>query len=616
MGKEEIVLDLNVDQGSMISELERTKKSIIQLKQEQQELTKAYKAGSVTVDEYASESVRLEAILKKEQATYNNTQKAVTGVKTKMDDLIQSVKTSAENINIAGVSVVDLTTKVTGLVNPITAAATAATALGFAYARSAKGANDLANAQNNIRAGLDSFFNRVGNETDGGLVERLTRRLNIASINLTTNTKKEAEARKDALRIAEIELKTLRELELDRIEAIGRQKNREREAEKARIDRDNQEKSFQERLDASKIVAEKIQGIETETVGILQKQINALISYGENTGAIVNGQILDRNLNIEILNLKNEIADKQEFVAGKLTENINAERAITKELNNQNKLRAENQKKFDEALKFKPSSEFDMTSFDPTAPQAEFDPQEQFDKDKEIIDAELGLVVSAEEQKQRELMKTNSVKEMIAEEDRKRLQANLEMTEENFNQLAGLFSQGSDARRVFGLASIGVDTAQAIAALTANSEENPANAFTFGGAGIAQYAAGLIRIFANIAAAKQFLDGGSFAGGADFITTKPTMIMVGDNPGHRERVTVEPLSGRGQSRYNKKAGHIALAGGGSVTYDPTSASVTNNINQSLATSNAIKNMPTPEVSVKEITKVQKRVSVKQNISRS
>ena len=54
---------------------------------------------------------------------------------------------------------------------------------------------------------------------------------------------------------------------------------------------------------------------------------------------------------------------------------------------------------------------------------------------------------------------------------------------------------------------------------------------------------------------------GVFGGGGEFETNGPTMIMVGDNPGGRERVTVEPLSGRGSTRVfdgNK----IAMAGGG------------------------------------------------------
>lgn len=55
--------------------------------------------------------------------------------------------------------------------------------------------------------------------------------------------------------------------------------------------------------------------------------------------------------------------------------------------------------------------------------------------------------------------------------------------------------------RAFTLAQIAVDTARAISALVAASAANPTNAVTFGAAGAAQFAAGLIQITANIASA-------------------------------------------------------------------------------------------------------------------
>jgi len=65
----------------------------------------------------------------------------------------------------------------------------------------------------------------------------------------------------------------------------------------------------------------------------------------------------------------------------------------------------------------------------------------------------------------------------------------------------------------FALAEVAIDTALAISNLTANSEGNPANSFTFGAAGIAQYVAGLSRIFANINQAKSIISGSGFAEG-------------------------------------------------------------------------------------------------------
>ena len=90
--KETVILDFKIEQGDAIDQLEKTKKSIIGLKEEQAALQKAYKAGSITLDEYSKETVRVEAVLKKQTSTYNDIQKSVTGVKSGFDKLIESNK--------------------------------------------------------------------------------------------------------------------------------------------------------------------------------------------------------------------------------------------------------------------------------------------------------------------------------------------------------------------------------------------------------------------------------------------------------------------------------------------------------------------------------------------
>ena len=66
---------------------------------------------------------------------------------------------------------------------------------------------------------------------------------------------------------------------------------------------------------------------------------------------------------------------------------------------------------------------------------------------------------------------------------------------------------------------------------------------------------GLAGIMASIAATKGVA---AFAKGGDFITSGPQMIMVGDNPGGRERVRVDPLSSgaSGDSVSNQTVVHI------------------------------------------------------------
>lgn len=606
--KETIILDLKVDQGSAISELEKTKKSIIQLNEQKKELLDLYKKEKISIDAYAEASVKLDNQLKKEVATYNNVQKSVTGVKTKMDDLIKSnqnlTKSLDEGLNkatIFGTNLGGLKAAVTALANPMVAAATLATGLAAAYAGSARGANDLANAQNNLRAGVDAFLNRVGNSTDGGLLERLSRRINIAAANLTNNTKKEADAQKERVRIAEIELKTLRELELDRIEAAGRQKIREKEAENARLIRDNQEKTFTERLNASEQVKKSIEGIETETVGILQKQINALISYGKNTGAIVDDVIIDRNLKIDILKLQNEIADKQEFVSGKLTENVTAQRNLNTELAKQN---AELEKGRKALESFSPSTSDtgDQTfNDDPTKSKSE-----------NPIFTEAVEFRTAEEIKRDEALKTSMELEALQkaqtdvflEQQEIRFAAASASTQALSTLAATAFGENSEIAKATGVVEAIVNTYTG-ATLALRSAPPPLS-----------FALAALTIANGLASVNQITRA---AGGGNFVTKGPALMLVGDNPGGRERVTVEPLSGKGQTRVH--GNRIAMAGGGTLTTGFDDGGITKNaavsqMQQALMFTNAIKNLPSPVVGVVQFAEVANQVQVKQSVAKA
>ena len=80
------------------------------------------------------------------------------------------------------------------------------------------------------------------------------------------------------------------------------------------------------------------------------------------------------------------------------------------------------------------------------------------------------------------------------------------------------------------LIQIGIDTARAISSLVAAAQSNPLNGVTFGAAGIAQFASGIIQIVTNVVKAKQILSspgstpaaggggGGGGGGGAETST--------------------------------------------------------------------------------------------------
>lgn len=180
------VLEFKVQQGDAISELERTKKSIIDLKEQQTQLNAAYKKGVITQDEYAKELVRVEAILKKEANSYNTLQKAVTGVQTETSKLIKSnaalsksMTDAAGQINVAGVNVGQLGNKIASLAHPVTAAIAIVGALGAAYARSTIGVKDLSFAQNQLSAATtiltNNFARLISSAEDGqGALSKFT----------------------------------------------------------------------------------------------------------------------------------------------------------------------------------------------------------------------------------------------------------------------------------------------------------------------------------------------------------------------------------------------------------------------------------------------------------
>lgn len=86
------------------------------------------------------------------------------------------------------------------------------------------------------------------------------------------------------------------------------------------------------------------------------------------------------------------------------------------------------------------------------------------------------------------------------------------------------------------LVQIAIDTAKAISSLVAMSQANPLNAVTGGGAGLAQYASGIVQILTNVAKAKALISnpsasasggGGASASPTSSSSVTPTVQMFG-----------------------------------------------------------------------------------------
>lgn len=103
------------------------------------------------------------------------------------------------------------------------------------------------------------------------------------------------------------------------------------------------------------------------------------------------------------------------------------------------------------------------------------------------------------------------------------------------------------------------------------------------------------------------------AGGGDFMTTGPTLLLVGDNPGGRERVKVEPISGKGQTTINPNSGLVAMAGGGTLTtsgyggYAERNGGLKTMIDYNQL-AKAMQKAPAPIVQISELNKKQASLS--------
>lgn len=578
-----VLLHFDIDEAPAVSSIKNWREENARLRKERDAVNVSTKEGKELVD-------KLNVTIDKNNKLIKDNSSALEKQRQNVGNYSKSIEEAAGNLNIMGVNLGGVFTGLSKLVNPLTATAAIVSGLAAAYASSAAAANDLANAQNNLKAGLDTFLNRLGNSTNGDFFDRLTKRLNIAVANLTNNTKKAADAEKERLAIAQIELKTLRELEFDRIEAIGRQKIREKEAENARLIRDNQEKTFTERLQASEQVAKSINGIETETVGILQKQIRALTSYGENTGAIVDGEIIDRELKREILNLQNEIADKQEFVSGKLTENVNAERAITKEKKAQaeidNKVAAANRRKGK-------TGAISTTGLGDVTGSLAGDAATQEIKLSNKI---TGVVV-----------KNDQIKGESAQEYVDRVLSLQDAQAAGARDLAGTLAaiadEGTEAQKALALTSIAINSGIGV------SEAVKAGAGVPFPANLAAILSGITAVLAGIAQAKSllgFAEGGYTGHGGKY---EPAGIVHKGEYVAPQNVVNSPIA-RPHIQALESMRLRGYADGGFVANSNMQSS-----RDALTMANALKNLPPPIVGVREITAVQKRVQVKENVTR-
>lgn len=661
MAEETAILNFEVDQSKALKDLQRTEQAILNLKEEQKELNKEYAKGEIEQADYVRQNIKLQQSLKKETdqknvlnkliQTESNSRNAIksriasltreydnlnlstaTGIKRskelekELSDLnAQITKTSksaglfkdqignypetfanlTQNIKISGFSIADLGKEIASFINPATAAVGVLGALFRAYTMSSKGARDLEFAQNSLSIAIQQSLEDFGDAARG--TEEEMGLLGKASFALNTYLFGVSDAATAATKA--IELQRLQLLEISRAFAQGFGKEDERVAEINRRIRDSEEETTATRIIATDLITERLENNKNRTIAVINAQIEAIKESSVNYKSNYQAQL-------QVAQLEGEILDKQEEITGKLTENYNARLKLLELA----KLEADARRTgASQAIASGIEGEFLGVNQPDLARQ--IDPiteeknnkraqdlingrvQFEIDANKYLNDAILKMDREASIQKMRNASDVAKAREAA---DRAALRSSVDL----LTQTARLAKEGSELQRAAALFAIGVDTAEAIAALTAASEANTANPFTFGGAGISQFITGLARIIGNIATAKSYIGGfaeGGYTGAGgkyetagvvhrgEYVTPQEVMSMPAATP---HIAALETMRTKG------------YADGGFATNTNTYEA-----QQSLMIANAMKNMPPIYATWTEYKQVDNRMRFKENKSR-
>lgn len=656
MAKEEIIFDFKIEQGGAIAELEKTKKSIIGLKEEQSELNKAYKQGNITLDEYASETVRVDQVLKKQTKTYSDLTHQVQGTQSMTDKLTGSLRTMAPGLSSSidgfkGMAKAALAFIATPLGAILAAVAATLGLVVAALKRSEPVLDFFEDIVSKITTGIDFMLNNlkaVGSFLGNVLIGNFA----AASDGLNKLSKGFVEAQKQA----QLYLNIQRDLEDKsarvRIETAGM----ENQIKSLIIASKNRNLTLIEQQNLLKeaaklesdLVAKRSELANQEAIiGIkqiaLKRDLKQLDS--ESFDDFVKRLIASNDLSKEEKDNIAELFEKRQQAASAglaLQEKIQnaSDAALDKDLARIEKLEAARQKAFEAELKRNEDlaafneerralqEAQDEADIEANAEKFQTNLEREVTENQELSDLKLNIEEDAAEQageittsltnKQKQAaIDANNLKLDLMKKGMTAEQAELSIhkmvedqklaaTSNTLGSAASLLKKNTVAYKVLATAQATIDTYQsAVSAFKAMSGIPYIGPVLGGIAAAAAIASGL----ANIAQ----INGVALAGGGKFTTKGPTLLLVGDNPGGRERVEVTPLSGKGTTRTFGRSG-LAMAGGGSIDGSILAAASTQNIDTQFALQDNASNLPPIFVSWTEKTEFENQMAFKAQLT--
>lgn len=645
--KEEIILDFKVDSGDLLKEATASKKAILDVKDAQRDLNKEFAKGTISVEQYAAESVQLEQKLKKEQATYGNLTKAINtnsnsldaqrqklaaltkernavdrssieGVK-RFNDLTasikklnteigkaeqkggdfrrnvgnytESIKDAANQTNIYGQNVGALGTRLASLANPVTAVVAGVTALVTAYGRSTIGAKDFAFAQSQVAAATtlvtNSFAGFISSGEDGeGLFSRFTNEVLQRFVPALAILSK-------SIALTQEELEDLGREELSiRADASDRL---EENQELLTLIADEQVE-LNEKVNASVAIYANLVNNQAQLVDIKEKEL-------EKTKSLLAFDSENEDLQTQVLQIEREISKIKADTEKKIQANLRLQSDLNNKLAEELRLRGLVNRQGGRNTQV---SGIDAANLGIVSPDAGRDttPEEE-QRTADLLKGNAKFENEINEQILRGRKKltkdTNKLKQDEVDALKKYEEQKLDVLSNSLSAAASLFEQDTATNQILSSIDAGINTYKA--ANVALATYPPPLSYL---AMAATIAAGL----GNVARINNFgfAEGGYTGPGGKY---DPAGIV------HRNEVvwnqTDVALSGGPQAvdrmRPTYRPSLRGYADGGIVT---APAQETNN---AILTANAFRNAPASVLSVVEFNRVASRVRVKQNASK-
>jgi hypothetical protein len=654
--EETVILNFEVDQADAEKQLKRIEGVILDNRKAQQDLTKALKAGNITQEEYIEENIRLQQNLKKEQQqkqilikslnTESNSRNAiklrVAELTREYDNLNRSTETGAKRadhlekelaqlnaqltkgdkaaglfknqiaqaasqISVAGVSVGDITSKMSAFLSPATAAVGIIGALGAVYSSSTVGARDLAFAQTQLSQATklvsNSLAELITSSEDGeGLFTGI---LNVSLKLLDT-----LPILSDLTRLAGVSFSDIADqskklaLIVEQIEDLGREEIKIRTENNERLEKNQELLEFiaddqnkvNDRLQKANEIEINLNHNKIRTLYILNQQ---LLKLNELSAADKNNESLADAVLIKRREISNESAalEKQLTKINKVQTELNQQVAAEAELRRQLAR--------DQAA---PTVSTDLGEVRATEIQREDSGNQLSDPviaasnaRIEQFTTEVGAVELTEKQKQEYYRRSFELKKQLDE-----LQNQILISE--------LDKGVNNVRTAFGEQSTIYKVAASFQALVATYSSATKSYDSLSGIpyvgpalGAAAAAAAIAAGLANVATINgvQFAEGGWTGPGKKYDIAG---VVHAD-----EYVVPKSVNNMPQAQ-----GHLAAlermrggyADGGFVTNQNIAAS-----QQALITANAFKNLPQPVVSWTEGRAVGRRVEFKERVSR-